>query len=116
MLRYAGPNPVRRATSFVGILPRSTLPPLSVAGVGNRRAISTPSEWETAQEDGPNQRARPPPKWFQRPIVWVLGLMPVLTLGLGVWQIKRLRWKLDLIDEMESKLKREPLSLPKNVE
>lgn len=42
--------------------------------------------------------------------------MPVLTLGLGVWQIKRLRWKLDLIDELESKLRREPLTLPKNIE
>jgi surfeit locus 1 family protein len=42
--------------------------------------------------------------------------MPVFTFTLGVWQIQRLQWKLALIDELERKLKKEPLSLPKNIE
>jgi len=42
--------------------------------------------------------------------------MPIFTFGLGAWQIQRLQWKLELIDELESKLKKEPLDLPKNIE
>ena len=84
------------------------------------RALSTSSSAATDHgeeyDDGPNQRAKRPPRWYQRPAVWLLGAMPIVTLYLGIWQVKRLRWKLDLIDEMESKLKREPLSLPKNID
>lgn len=64
----------------------------------------------------PSASASAPPKWYQRPLTLLLAFVPVFTFGLGVWQIKRLRWKLDLIDELEDKLKREPLELPRNVE
>lgn len=39
----------------------------------------------------------------------------MFTFGLGVWQIKRLGWKLNLIEELEWKLKKEPISLPRNI-
>lgn len=82
-----------------------------------RRSLSSSTaEFEHEYEEGPNQRAKRPPRWYQRPAVWLLGAMPIVTLYLGIWQVRRLRWKLDLIDELESKLKREPLSLPKNVD
>lgn len=94
-----------------------------------RRSVTTRDDRNTALEpsftsdfeygsDGDHfsTKAKRPPRWYQRPVVWILALMPVLTFGLGAWQIKRLRWKLDLIDELESKLRREPLTLPKNVE
>ncbi|EJT99997.1 hypothetical protein DACRYDRAFT_55300 [Dacryopinax primogenitus] len=46
------------------------------------------------------------------PAAMLLGIIPLLTLGLGFWQVYRLRWKLALIDELEDKLGREALWLP----
>jgi surfeit locus 1 family protein len=45
----------------------------------------------------------------------LLGLMPITCVGLGVWQVQRLRWKEELIDDLSDKLQRAPLSLPRNV-
>ncbi|ORY23698.1 SURF1 family-domain-containing protein [Naematelia encephala] len=41
--------------------------------------------------------------------------MPIVTFFLGVWQVKRLRWKLDLIEEIERNIEREPMLLPPHV-
>lgn len=41
--------------------------------------------------------------------------MPFFTFGLGTWQLQRLQWKVDLIDELEEKLQLQPLSLPKRI-
>lgn len=41
--------------------------------------------------------------------------MPLFTLGLGIWQIQRLDWKLGLIEELEYKLQKAPIKLPKNI-
>ncbi|KAF8913090.1 mitochondrial protein required for respiration [Gymnopilus junonius] len=46
------------------------------------------------------------------PTMVLLGIMPIFTFSLGVWQLKRLKWKIDLIDELEEKLQLHPLSLP----
>ncbi|KZT57847.1 hypothetical protein CALCODRAFT_410175, partial [Calocera cornea HHB12733] len=46
------------------------------------------------------------------PAAALLGIIPLITLGLGFWQVYRLRWKLALIDELDDKLGREPLWLP----
>ncbi|UZJ51091.1 hypothetical protein CBS101457_000411 [Exobasidium rhododendri] len=71
---------------------------------------------QEGEDEDADRRPRQPPRWFQRPIVLLLAFMPVFTFGLGCWQIQRLQWKLELIDELESKLKKEPLSLPKNID
>ncbi len=42
--------------------------------------------------------------------------MPVISFGLGSWQIKRLKWKTDLIAECEDRLSLPPLPLPKSVD
>lgn len=44
-----------------------------------------------------------------------LGLIPVLTFALGTWQVQRLKWKVDLIDELSEKLQQEPIPLPNKV-
>ena len=100
------------------ISPQNTrsLPPLYTRALSSSSSSSPSAEYGEEYDEGPNQRAKRPPRWYQRPAVWLLGAMPIVTLYLGVWQVKRLRWKLDLIDELESKLKREPLSLPKNID
>lgn len=42
----------------------------------------------------------------------LLCLMPVVSFGLGTWQVQRLRWKTDLISEAEDRLSLPPLELP----
>ena len=50
-----------------------------------------------------------------RPINFLVVLVPFFTASLGVWQVKRLRWKLDLIDEVQANIEREPMVLPPNI-
>jgi len=47
------------------------------------------------------------------PYKLLLGFMPIFTFGLGTWQIYRLQWKLDLIQELEDQLAKEPMELPR---
>lgn len=74
-----------------------------------------------AYADAPEDYSRPRPSksssrpWYRSPVTFVLGFIPIFTFGLGYWQIKRLDWKLNLIEELEDKLSREPLRLPKNI-
>lgn len=41
--------------------------------------------------------------------------MPIFTFALGTWQLQRLQWKVNLIDELREKLEREPIILPRQV-
>lgn len=43
----------------------------------------------------------------------LLGFMPIFTFALGTWQIQRLKWKVNLIDELSEKLQRLPMNLPR---
>lgn len=45
----------------------------------------------------------------------VVGIIPFFTFGLGTWQLKRLKWKIDLIDELEEKLQLPPLNFPSKI-
>jgi hypothetical protein len=49
------------------------------------------------------------------PTLVFVGFIPVLTFGLGVWQLQRLKWKVNLIDELQEKLYYPPLPLPSRV-
>lgn len=42
--------------------------------------------------------------------------MPLVTFGLGSWQIKRLNWKLKMIDQLEEKLNQNMVRLPARIE
>ena len=50
------------------------------------------------------------------PTLLMLGFIPIFTFGLGIWQIQRLQWKVNLIDELEERLHSSPLPLPGRVE
>lgn len=52
---------------------------------------------------------------WMKPTMVLLGIMPIFTFALGTWQLKRLKWKIALIDELEEKLQLQPLSLPPNI-
>jgi len=45
----------------------------------------------------------------------IVGIIPFFTFALGTWQLKRLKWKINLIDELEEKLQLQPLSLPSKI-
>ncbi|KAI0785008.1 mitochondrial protein required for respiration [Abortiporus biennis] len=49
------------------------------------------------------------------PTMILLGIMPIFTFALGTWQVQRLKWKVNLIDELEEKLGRDPMLLPKHI-
>ena len=59
------------------------------------------------------QKARRYP-WLT-PTMVLVGIMPFFTFALGTWQVQRLKWKVNLIDELEEKLRREPLILPPKI-
>ncbi|KAF5384878.1 hypothetical protein D9615_001318 [Tricholomella constricta] len=49
------------------------------------------------------------------PTMLLIGFMPFFTFALGTWQLQRLKWKVNLIDELEEKLQLQPLSLPPKI-
>src|SRR4051794_24951546 len=44
-----------------------------------------------------------------------LGALPVTAFGLGTWQIQRWKWKVRLIEDMETKLARDAIVLPSTI-
>lgn len=65
----------------------------------------------TSEAVGYNPRRDP---WVT-PTMLLLGFVPIFTFALGTWQLRRLQWKVALIDELEEKLQLQPLSLPKRI-
>lgn len=47
-----------------------------------------------------------------KPTVFIIGCIPIFTFYLGTWQLRRLKWKLDLIEQLNDQTNREPLELP----
>lgn len=45
---------------------------------------------------------------------YILLTVPILTFGLGTWQIQRRKWKLNLIQEMQEKSDAEPVDFPED--
>lgn len=50
-----------------------------------------------------------------KPTSIVLIFVPIVCVFLGVWQVKRLRWKVALIEEVDRNLHKDPLVLPANI-
>ncbi|KAG8226172.1 hypothetical protein J437_LFUL012347 [Ladona fulva] len=49
------------------------------------------------------------------PMGWFLLLIPISTFLLGSWQVKRRRWKLELIEELKRKTTSLPVDLPEDL-
>ncbi|CAB4041072.1 surfeit locus 1-like, partial [Paramuricea clavata] len=46
----------------------------------------------------------------------LLAAMPVISFGLGTWQVYRLQWKKSLIQQLEDKTMKEPLEITDSLE
>jgi len=69
----------------------------------SRKVSDVPSIYKPKQEP-----------WL-KPTMVLIGIIPFFTFALGTWQLKRLKWKVNLIDELEEKLQLQPISLPKKI-
>lgn len=65
------------------------------------------------------QPLRKSPK-FELPSItaggYVLLVIPCFATYLGIWQLRRRKWKLELIEALESRFNMDPMELPKNLE
>lgn len=81
---------------------RSPVFPIQVRTVKTSNVDWKPLKAKKTQLKTPNHRF----------LLALLFLMPVVSFGLGTWQVKRLRWKQDIIAKAENKLTLPPLPLP----
>ncbi|XP_053551896.1 surfeit locus protein 1 isoform X2 [Bombina bombina] len=65
---------------------------------GSLRSVSSLAAAEESSEDAA--------------LKWILLLIPVATFSLGTWQVQRRKWKLKLIEELETRVNTAPVPLP----
>ncbi|GAA5863217.1 hypothetical protein JCM1840_002513 [Sporobolomyces johnsonii] len=99
------PPPSPTAAPFFRSSPNRLLPRPSLAPSSARHASSSAPFSQSAKD-----------KLRARPFLILVGIMPVFTFALGVWQVKRLQWKLDLIDQLDRKLHQDPVRLPARID
>lgn len=64
-------------------------------------------------ENRAHDRARPARSWPARILLGVLALAGIVALiSLGVWQLERRVWKLDLIDRVDQRIHASPVAAP----
>lgn len=105
----------------IGASPRITARALLKNPVVFRRTVKTPTiDWKPIKSSVTNlARAENQSKLpiFRRFILGLMIAMPVISFFLGCWQVKRLRWKVDLISRCEHLLAEPPLDgLPANID
>lgn len=98
---------------LIGIMLSSFRSSFFRRGAGPFRRASVRAESTAAPPQPLSQKARRYP-WLT-PTMVLVGIMPFFTFALGTWQVQRLKWKVNLIDELEEKLRRDPLTLPPKI-
>ncbi|KZV81956.1 hypothetical protein EXIGLDRAFT_685407 [Exidia glandulosa HHB12029] len=102
-----------RRRLLTGTLRASTRCNSTAAPKTTKALVALPPRLLPADDD--NRVPRPPRRNRFGGTAFVLGFIPLFTFGLGVWQIRRLKWKVALIEELDEKLDREPIPLPPRV-
>lgn len=93
---------------------RARLPNGARPSPGCRKRASTTADSAFKEPlDTSDWKAKGSPRWTGT--TYVLAFIPVFTFGLGTWQVKRLFWKRALIEDLNDKMARDPMALPKNV-
>ncbi|AET37497.1 cytochrome oxidase assembly protein SHY1 Ecym_1255 [Eremothecium cymbalariae DBVPG len=62
----------------------------------------------------PEDKEQKDRKWSRRILLTLMCAIPISSLYLGNWQLRRLKWKTKLIASSEDKLSYDPIPLPKN--
>lgn len=77
------------------------------------RTVKTPTvDWKPIRQSRSSGSVNERSSVYGKVFMGLLVLMPIVSFGLGTWQVKRLRWKTNLITEAESKLALPPLEIP----
>ncbi|KAJ1032407.1 hypothetical protein NDA16_000433 [Ustilago loliicola] len=108
--------PLSNLPIFAAAARAQPTPPTRLFSTSSNRAQDRYEEYtDTPEGYTKPQSSRSQKPWYRSPTTLVLGFIPIFTFGLGYWQIKRLKWKVSLIEELEDKLSRDPLRLPRNI-
>jgi surfeit locus 1 family protein len=75
------------------------------------------SVWQTTRTYAspsfvPSKQPRPRPSMAKLAFV---GFFPIAAFGLGTWQMKRLRWKVELIEMLEERVSLPAVPLPRRI-
>ncbi|SNX82250.1 related to Surfeit locus protein 1 [Melanopsichium pennsylvanicum] len=113
-------QPLSASPAFVASFPRSFSIPVpalrTFSSSRSHRQEHNYSDYSDAPEGyRRSTQSKGSRAWYKSPTTLVLGFIPIFTFGLGYWQIKRLKWKVSLIEELEDKLSRDPLQLPRSI-
>lgn len=71
-------------------------------------------DWKPVKSQRSLESSKSPRKG-NRAVFGLMCLTPVITLYLGYWQLKRLKWKNNLVADCEDRLTYKPLPLPKSL-
>ena len=96
-------------------LARLRIQPSSAVFTSKRTVKTSTLDWKpiksTHNPNAEETKRRPIGKFI---VLALMVAMPITTLYLGTWQLRRLEWKTKLIASCESRLVRPPIPLPKN--
>lgn len=105
-----------KASNVTGSTLRSTIRSSEVSLARREYAtVKTPNiDWNpmTSQHDLNNEGEQ---KTSHKVVFGLICLAPIVTFSLGVWQVKRLKWKTKLIAQAEDRLAYQPVVFPKGL-
>lgn len=108
--------PPRRLPSVLSLHPSSSFTLLRCFGTTSSLRLPPPPGYTDYEPRQSPPTAKDKKERRFQPALFVLLAVPLLCGYLAVWQIERLKWKVELIDELEMNLLRPPLRLPDVIE
>lgn len=105
----------------LGLRSREFRPRAHLVRMAARRTVKTPTiDWKPLKSSVTNltkAESQSRSSGFRKTLLGLMIAMPIISFGLGCWQVKRLRWKVGLIKNSEHMLAQEPLEgLPPNID
>ncbi|KAG0241922.1 surf-like protein [Actinomortierella wolfii] len=91
---------------------RPTMTPSSTTATAVAQVNKGFRSYSTLRQASYNQSGRSR-RWT--PMAIALAFCPIITFGLGTWQVQRLRWKTDLIEMLEDRMSLDAMPLPRKV-
>ncbi|XP_014208220.1 surfeit locus protein 1 [Copidosoma floridanum] len=86
----------------------------------SRTVIARPKEFDELKEKAKKRKEKRDAGFDDSENVGLYGYfllsIPVITFGLGTWQVGRRQWKLDLLKDLQDRLSKEPIEMPENLD